>query len=261
MKNTSIYGLIYGIAIFTGFSYLIGFWIPFRFNFIEHIDLAAILKISAFSIIPVFVSLVIGAGIGGFASFSHIKGNLNSNLSISPTKSRFDKIFFWSVRTIVAATCLIFMPFLFSQVLIERLLGAYPIASIFSIIYLTKNPNILSSLPILARSVITTVACMLPTAAIFNGYLLGQDAFNNKSQGYLLAGTTHCSSNTTNKYRYLATSGERILTMSLEDQSICVTSEKAFRLIAYNTNLTGNSNSINYVIDRYKELPPIKYMH
>ncbi len=49
--------------------------------------------------------------------------------------------------------------------------------------------------------------------------------------------------------------------MSLEDKSICITSEKAFKLISHNADITENSNKIDYVIERYKELPPIKYLH
>lgn len=261
MGNINIYGLIYGLAIFTGFSYLIGFWIPFRFNFIEHIDLTSILKISAFSIIPVLVSMLIGAGVGSFTTFFRLKTDTSVQFDRGGcrTTPTFEKIFLYFCKIMTLGVGLASLPFLFSSVLIERLLGAYPIASIISIVYLSKFPGILQALPVLARAVVVTVISLLPTGAILNGYSQGQEAFNDKSQGYLLAETEHCSSDAQHKYRYLAASGDKILTMSLEDKSICITSDKSFRLVLHNTNAAQDTSNFSYIINRYKTLPPIKY--
>lgn len=261
MGNINIYGPIYGLAIFSGLSYLIGFWIPFRFNFIEHIDLTSILKISAFSIIPVLVSMLIGAGAGSFATFLRIKPNGSTQLERAEyrTTPKLDKAFIYIFKFCTVGICLASVPFLFSTILIERLLGAYPLASIIGVVYLTKNPGILQILPIFARAAVVTVICLLPTGAILNGYFLGQEAFNDISQGYLLTETDHCSSDTQHKYRYLAASGDKILTMSLEDKSICITSDKSFKLILHNINAATGTIAFSYIKDRYKTLPPIKY--
>ncbi len=261
MGNINIYGPIYGLAIFSGFSYLIGFWIPFRFNFIEHIDFTSILKISAFSIIPVLVSMLIGAGVGGFATIFGFKTNTSVQFDsgIYQANPTFDKIFIYLVKIVTIVIGLASIPFLFSSVLIERLLGAYPIASIISVVYLSKYPGVLQALPVLVRAVVVTVICLLPTGAILNGYSHGQEALNDKSPGYLLAETEHCSTDAQHKYRYLAASGDKILTMSLEDKSICMTSEKFFKLVQHNTNAAQDTSNFNYIIDRYKTLPPIKY--
>jgi len=263
MVNINFYGFIYGLAIFSGFSYLIGFWIPFRFNFIEHIDLTSILKISAFSIIPVLVSMLIGAGTGSLAAFFRTRTNLSSQFEQTEylKTPKLETIFIYIVKVFTLGIGIASLPFIFSSNLIERLIGAYPIASIIGVVYLSKNPGIFQALPISVRAVVITVICLLPTAAILHGYSLGQDVFNDKSQGYLLAETEHCSSDDEHKFRYLAASGDKILTMSLEDKSICITSDKSFRLVRHNSNAVPVATSFRHIIDKYKTLPPIRYFY
>lgn len=261
MKNITSYSLIYGLAILSGFAYLTGFWLPFNFNFIEHIDISGIIKISAFSMIPVLVMMLIGAGLGSVTATRHVENIIKSkngdvNLAIETTSFRVVNHTF---TAITIAVCLLSTPFIISPNLTERLLGAFPIASVITLFHFTKNPGPLRELNSFARAITLTVACIFPTASILTGYVNGLNSVNNHSPGFLLKNTDSCSSDSENKFRYISTSGEKLIALSLGDNSICVTTAKSFSLVPYNPQIDASKNS-NLFIEKYKTLIPLKFI-
>lgn len=263
MNNINQYSFVYGLAVFAGFSYLTGFWMPFQFNFIEYIDLSGVIKISAFSLIPVLVSMLIGAGLGSLgASFAiSAKSHAITNTSTEEKNksSLIDKTFAYITTGVFVLTIAVSIPFLLSGNINEKLLGAYPIASLIAVRYFSRRATFLDSIVPTVRAIVITVVCLLPSFAILMGYAQGLDALHDDSRGYLIYGTEHCSSSDSEKFRYLSTSGEKILTYSVKDGSICITSSNYLKLVPHNVVPSSNSNGISHLIKKYKTLPPLKY--
>lgn len=234
---------------------------PFEFNFIEFIDISSIIKISAFSMIPVLVMMLISASLGSIAANHHVQSIIktkNGDIKLAVDTKPF-KIADYLTKLLAILVCAISLPFVISSNITERLLGAFPIASIFGLIYFTRNPGPLREINSSVRATIITIACLLPSISILTGYTNGLNSINNNSPGFLLKNADNCSSNNENKFRYISASGEKLIALSINDKSICITSYKSFTLTPYNPRNSDNKN-INYFLEKYKTLVPLKYI-
>lgn len=224
--------VVYGLALFSGISYLWGFWIKFDINILSYVALTEIVKASVYPALP---------AIGILAAYSAMDG-VNSM-----SKKQHDeyveaggvfKGFTYVLKFYCASVIILGMGSSAYTAITEsgymRLRGIYPLLSLGLFLYIIFSQKYLLNLPVNLRVFVVSVFCFLPTASFNKGYSNGELAMDHKSLGYYVVSNGYCSSTSEEKFRYIGVLGSRLFSLSSKDNSICISKSEDFRLISYN---------------------------
>lgn len=224
--------IIYGLALFSGISYLWGFWIKFDINILSYVALTEIVKASVYPALP---------AIGILAAYSAMDG-VNSMSKKQHDEyveaGGFFKGFTYLLKFYCVSMILLGLGSSAYTVISEtgylRLRGLYPLVSLVLFLYIIFSNRYLLNIPVNLRVFIVSVVCFLPTYSFSKGYSNGEEAMDHNAAGYYVASKGYCSSTKDEKFRYIGVLGSRLFTLSSKDNSICITKSEDFKLVSYN---------------------------
>lgn len=228
--NISI--VIYGLALFSGISYLWGFWIKFDINILSYVALTEIVKASVYPALP---------AVGILAAYSAMDG-VNSMSKKQHDEYIEEGGFFKGFTYFLKFYCVSMVLFglgssaytAITETGYLRLRGLYPLASLILFLYVIFSNKYLLNLPVNLRVFVVSIVCFLPTASFSKGYSNGEVAIDHNAQGYYVISNGFCSSSNDEKFRYIGVLGSRLFTLSSKDNSICITKSEDFKLVSYN---------------------------
>lgn len=231
--NISI--VIYGLALFSGISYLWGFWIRFDINILSYIALTEIVKASVYPALPAIGILAALSTMDGVNSMSEKQQNEYIEAGgFFKGYTYFLKFYFLSVivfslgsSTYTAIT----------EVGYLRLRGIYPFVSLVFFLYIIFSNKYLLNLSVKSRVAVVTLICFLPNVSFMKGYSNGELARNHDVKGHYVVSSGFCSSTDYEKFRYVGVLGSRLFTLSSKDNSICITKSEDFKLVSYNEKI------------------------
>lgn len=231
-KKFDISIFVYGLALFSGISYLWGFWLNMDINILSYAELTDIVKASVYPALPAIGILAVYSAMDSYNSLS--KKEYEQRIAIGGFSKGF--AFFLKFSTwAVIATFLVYSAYtIFTESGYIRLRGLYPLISILLFLYIMHSNKFLMSLPVNLRVFVVSIFCFLPTVAFSKGYSDGEIAVDQNAPGFYVTSKGLCSSSDTEKFRYIAVLGNRLFTISSIDNSICITNSEDFRLLKYN---------------------------
>ncbi|WP_338290818.1 hypothetical protein [Planctobacterium marinum] len=228
--NISI--VICGLALFSGISYLWGFWVHFDLNILSYVALTEIVKASVYPALP---------AIGILAAYSAMDG------ANSMSKKQHDeyieagglyKGFTYFLKFYCVSLIFLGLGHSAYMAIMEtgyfRLIGLYPLISLVLFLYIIFSNKYLLNLPVNLRVFIVSLVCFLPTASFSKGYSNGEIALDHDASGHYVVSNGFCSSSKDERFRYIGVIGSKLFTLSSKDNSICITKSEDFRLISYN---------------------------
>ncbi|GIU06982.1 MULTISPECIES: hypothetical protein [unclassified Shewanella] len=224
--------IVYGLALFSGISYLWGFWIKFDINILSYVALTEIVKASVYPALP---------AIGILAAYSAMDG-VNS-MSKKPHDEYMEaggifKGFTYLLKFYCVSMILFSLGSSAYTAMTEtgymRLRGLYPLLSLILFLYIIFSNKYLLKLPVNLRVFVVSIFCFLPTVSFDKGYANGEVAMDHKSLGYYVVSNGYCSSASEEKFRYIGVLGSRLFSLSSKDNSICISKSEDFKLISYN---------------------------
>ncbi len=231
-RKLNITLVAYGLALFSGISYLWGFWIKFDINILSYVALTEIVKASVYPALPAIGILAVYSAMDGFNSMS--KKQHDEYIKAGGLFKGFTYFFkFYCISMILlglgssAYTAITETGYL-------RLRGLYPLASLILFLYIMVSNKYLLAIPVNLRVFVVSVFCFLPTASFNKGYSNGYVAMNHNAVGYYVVSNGYCSSTKDEKFRYIGVLGSRLFSLSSKDNSICITKSEDFKLVSYN---------------------------
>lgn len=224
--------VVYGLVLFSGISYLWGFWIKFDINILSYVALTEIVKASVYPALP---------AIGILAAYSAMDG-VNSM-----SKKQHDeymeaggifKGFTYVLKFYCISMMLLSLGSSVYTALTEtgymRLRGLYPLVSLILFLYIIFSNKYLLNLPVNLRVFVVSIFCFLPTVAFAKGYTNGESAMDHNAIGYYVVSSGYCSSTEGERFRYIGVLGSRLFSISSKDNSICISKSEDFKLVSYN---------------------------
>jgi hypothetical protein len=217
---------LYLYALFVGSSYLIGYWLPFGLNILAFADLTDIIKASVIPIIPAIGLLLTYSALDGLNSISKkqhdeyiVEGGFFKYYM------KFLVIYGYVITILLAGN---FAYTIIIEPGIQKLKGAFPLASLILFCYLIYGNRHLLSLDVKSRVFVISLLCFLPTAAFTTGNRDGESTL--RLEGTIWEVTESCASGATDLV-LLARLNSKYLTMSKQDKSICVLQEGNIQLV------------------------------
>lgn len=239
--------LAYGLALFSGVSYLWGFWLNFDVNILSYAALTDVIKASVYPALPALAVLAMYSALDGANAMS--KDLVEEYNERGGTFKRYTLVlkgwFFFSVAAVFGNAVYLIL----TNNGYFRLLGIYPLASMALFIYLVHNNKFLMSFPVKPRVFILTLVCFLPTYLFNKGYSNGQIVLNHEAVGHYVIAEGYCSSDESTTYRFISVIGNRLFTLSSDDESICVRSAENFRLVKY--NIANKESVLSEIFDNF----------
>ncbi|HIF5642079.1 TPA: hypothetical protein ACX3DU_004565 [Vibrio parahaemolyticus] len=232
--------VVYGLTLFSGVSYLWGFWLNFEVNILSYIALTDVIKASVYPALPALAILAFYSAMDGFNSMS--KGEHDMYVAeggVSRGYAYFLKVY--------CALCFLLGlgNAIFLIVVNEgyfRLLGIYPLVSICLFLYLVFSNKFLLSIPVKSRVFVISVICFLPTYLFNKGYTNGSLVSDHNAVGQYVVADGYCSSSEGNKFRFISVMGDKLFATSSKDESICVRKAEDFLLVKYNVPTKANKS-------------------
>jgi hypothetical protein len=222
----------YGLALFSGISYLWGFWIKFDINILSYVALTEIVKASVYPALPAIGILAVYSTIDGVNTMSKKKHDEYMEAGgIFKGFTYFIKFYCISI-IILGLGSSVYTAITETGYL--RLRGLYSLVSIVLFLYIIFSNKYLLNLPVNLRVFVVSIVCFLPTASFNKGYSNGEQAMNHDAQGYYVVSNGYCSSTEDENFRYISVLGSRLFSLSSKDDSICVTKAEDFKLVSYN---------------------------
>ncbi|WP_308366446.1 MULTISPECIES: hypothetical protein [unclassified Microbulbifer] len=232
-KKFDISIFFYSLALFSGISYLWGFWIKFDLNILSYVAITDIVKVSVYPALPAIGALGIYSAIDGFNTVS--KKQYDEDLAKS---GKLNKGFTYFLKFYGFALVLLSLGGSAYTAITEdgymRLRGLYPLISMILFLYIIFSNKFLLNIPVKLRVFVVSIVCFLPTVAFNTGYSNGEVAVDHGAEGFYVVGAGQCSSTDSEKFRYISVLGSRLFTISSKDNNICITKSEDFRLIKYN---------------------------
>jgi len=238
--------VVYGLALFSGVSYLWGFWLNFDINILSYIALTDVIKASVYPALPALGVLAFYSAMDGYNSMS--KAQHESFIA----EGGFAKGFTY-FHKLFCVVCFIFGLGNATYLVVSndgyfRLLGLYPLVSICLFIYLVMSNQFLMTLPVKYRVFVLVIICFLPTFLFNKGYSNGAQQSDLNAEGQYVIADGFCSSDDKAKYRFVSVIGGKLFSISSSDESICVRSAENFRLVKYN-QIGGDNLNTNKVAE------------
>lgn len=228
--NISVF--IYGLALFSGISYLWGFWINLDINILSYVALTDIVKASVYPALPAIGVLAAYSAMDGVNSLS--KKQHDEYIA----EGGFAKGLTYFIKFYCVFTVLLGLGSSAYTAITEtgylRLRGLYPLISLVLFLYIIFSNRYLLTIPVKIRVFIVSVVCFLPTVCFSKGYSNGELSINHDIKGFYVVGKGYCSSTDDEKFRYIGVLGSRLFSISSKDNSICITTAEEFRLVKYN---------------------------
>ncbi len=224
--------IIYSTAIFSGISYLWGFWIYFDINILSYIALTDIVKASVYPALPAIGVLVLYSSLDGMNATS--KENNKEIIEMGGFYKWFTH--FYNLYFMVLFFCIIgyWVYLIVSEDGYNKLQGIYPLASALLIVFFLTSKKKFFNFPDKIRVGIITLICFLPTYLFNKGSDNGAIASNHEAIGYFVNAKGYCNSTKSEKFRYISVIGNKLFTYSSKDNSMCITKAEDFRLTKYN---------------------------
>lgn len=228
--DVSIIG--YGLALFSGISYLWGFWLKLDINILSYVDLSDIVKASVYPALPAIGILAVYSAMDGVNAISKKQhDDYIEQGGFIKGFTYFQKIYGFSIILLAlgwsAYTAI-------TEVGYMRLRGLYPLASLALFLYIIFSNKFLLTISVNLRVFVVSIICFLPTIAFNKGFSNGELAINHNAPGFYVLGTGYCSSTSTERFRYIAVLGSRLFSISSVDNSICISKSEDYRLVKYN---------------------------
>ncbi|MCJ8352387.1 hypothetical protein [Moritella sp.] len=222
----------YSLSLFSGISYLWGFWLSFDINILSFVALTDIVKASVYPTLPAIGILAAYSAMDGINAVS------KEQQSIMISEGGFAKGFSY----FFTGWCIFLAVFSFGNAIYTaftetgymRLRGIYPLIGLALFFYTVLSNKFVMKVPMNLRVFIISIICFLPVVSFNKGFSNGQLAANHEEKGFYLESKGYCSSSKTEKFRYISNFGSRIFTISSKDNSICVSKSDEFKLIKYN---------------------------
>ncbi len=233
-KRNIFYGL-YLYSLVSGFIYFQCFWLTLKFN---ALPLVSIMDIVRFSILPLVAILpfylVLFVSIPTVHSFINIT-ILNNNIYEKVSTNKI--ISFTTTFLLIGAATLLFMSTfnsIYSFSIGEMIFLAYSIffLTIFKSNDLVNSINEILKINLSSGSLVLFIivpASLLSFPAL-GGYRDGYLKSSNRTPNLIIRNSKNCKGNENTDYIYIATLGDRAITRSTLDSSICITEEKSFIL-------------------------------
>ena len=231
-KKFDISIFIYGLTLFSGISYLWGFWLKLDINILAYAELADIVKASVYPALPAIGILAVYSAMDGVNSLS--KKEYEQRISEGGLAKGFTLFFKFYCFAIIVLGIGSSAYTAITETGYMRLHGLYPLISLCLFLYIIFSNKFLLSLPVNLRVFVVSIFCFLPTAAFSKGFSNGEIAIDHNAPGFYVTGTGFCSSSESEKFRYIAVLGSRLFTISSSDNNICITKSEDFRLLKYN---------------------------
>lgn len=233
--------VVYGLALFSGVSYLWGFWLNFDINILSYIALTDVIKASVYPALPALGVLAFYSAMDGYNSMS------KAQQDVFLAEGGAAKGFTYFHKASCAAGFIFGLGnavyLIVSNEGYFRLLGMYPLLSIVLFIYLAMSNKFLMSIKLNYRMFILLVICFLPTFLFNKGYSNGLLQSDLGAEGQYVIADGFCSSDDEVNYRFISVIGGKLFAISSSDESICVRSAENFRLVKYNQ--VGDKDSLN----------------
>lgn len=231
--------IVYGLALFSGISYLWGFWLYFDVNILSYIALTDIIKASVYPALPAIGVLAIYSAMDGYNSIS--KKQHQDMID----EGGFFKGFTYFVKfyaILLASYAIINTVYLIiTEIGYHKLKGFYPLISISLFFYIIFSNKYLLKIPLNARVFLVSIFCFLPSYLFHKGNSNGAIAANHEAQGYYVLSKGYCNSTKIEKFRFIGVIGNKLFSHSSKDNSICIAKAEDFRLTKYNID---NKNKI-----------------
>lgn len=224
--------VVYGLALFSGISYLWGFWIKFDINILSYVALTEIVKASVYPALPAIGILAAYSAMDGVNSMS--KKQHDEYMEAGG----FFKGFTYFIKFYCVSMIILGLGSSAYTAITEtgymRLRGLYPLISLILFLYIIFSNKYLLSLPVNLRVFVVSIFCFLPTASFSKGYSNGEMAMEHDAPGYYVVSSGYCSSTENEKFRYIGVLGSRLFSLSSKDNSICISKSEDFKLVSYN---------------------------
>jgi len=231
-KKLDLTLIIYGLALFSGISYLWGFWVNFDVNIISYVALTDIVKASVYPALPAIGVLAIYSAMDGFNSISKEKREEMVN------EGGFFKGYTYFVKYYAIAIFLLAISntvyLIYTEEGYFKLKGFYPLISIVLFYYIIASKKYLSSMSINSKVFLVTIICFLPTYLFNKGFENGVLASDHSAQGFYVVGKMYCNSNKDEKFRYISVIGNKLFSYSSKSNNVCITKAEDFQLVKYN---------------------------
>jgi hypothetical protein len=224
--------IIYGLALFSGISYLWGFWVNFDINILSYVALTDIVKASVYPALPAIAVLAFYSAMDGYNSMSKKKYDDYVEEGGFYKGFTYFVLFYGIAMTLLGLGNAIYILVIETGYL--KLKGVYPLISIVLFLYIILSNKFLMKIPVNLRVFIVSIICFLPTYLFHKGYTNGVLAADHESAGFYIQGKGYCSSSEKEKFRYISVIGSKLFSYSSKDNSICITKAEDFRLIKYN---------------------------
>lgn len=224
--------VVYGLALFSGVSYLWGFWLNFDINILSYIALTDVIKASVYPALPALAILAFYSAMDGFNSMS------KSDHDIFIAEGGMFKGYTYLLTAYCVVCFLLGLGNAIFLIVVNdgyfRLLGIYPLASICLFLYLILSNKFLLSIPVKSRVFIVSVICFLPTYLFNKGHTNGSLVSDHSAVGQYVIADGYCSSNAETKFRFISVMGDKLFAISSKDESICIRRAEDFQLVKYN---------------------------
>lgn len=219
---TSAYLLLLSVA------YLWGFWGHFDINILNFIGVSDIIK----SVIwPMTIALVMYIVQVALNVFNGPKPKSTTGFSTKTKHEKIITIIEFSYMTLILLIALAGVAYsLISGTKMQKYAAIGWILS--SVLYFTtyKNREIMEYFPFKNKSFIYCLVCFLPVLFLSNGVYQG-NRITTGIDTFLIESNSTCTSNDSNKYRYIDAVGDKAFALSLKDNSVCIFKYEYLKLI------------------------------
>jgi hypothetical protein len=224
--------IAYGLALFSGISYLWGFWIKFDINILSYVALTEIVKASVYPALPAIGVMAAYAAMDGVNSMSKKQHDEYIDAGGFMKGLTYFLKFYCVLMILLGLGGSAYTAITESGYL--RLRGLYPLGSMLLFLYIIFSNKYLLNLPVNIRVFVVSIICFLPTASFSKGYSNGELAMDHSAPGYYVVTNGYCSSTDDEKFRYIGVLGSRLFSLSSKDNSICISKSEGFKLVSYN---------------------------